>query len=101
MRQRIVWVSATHIGVHPGKPDLTNSLVRQRTRLIRIGRYLRALIPQNWMKRRPFVIQRQRVASSLNPGIKHSAREFERPDPLANPTGHLVDGQSIRRDSVP
>src|ERR1700737_1151621 len=53
------------------------------------------------MKRCSFIVQRQRVASALNPWIKHTVRQFERPDPFTDPTGHFINGQSIRRHSVP
>src|SRR5450759_4834482 len=65
------------------------------------SRFFRAFVPQEWMKRRPLVIERKCVARSIHLGIELTIRKLERPQVPADAPRHFVARQPVGRARVP
>jgi hypothetical protein len=53
------------------------------------------------MKRSPFIIEPQGVASVTNARTENTIWKLQRPNPVANAASHFIDGKAIRGNGVP
>src|SRR5262249_2900450 len=90
--ERVVGITTADVGMNARKPDLAYAFLLGLIASVRIlsGPSLTPFIPQDRMKCRAFVIERQCMASALNLIAQPTLGKFQRPYPLADPPRHLV-----------
>jgi hypothetical protein len=87
-------VSAAHIRMRAGEPDLGEALRIQLVRLV-------ALIPQQGVEGPSLIVEGKRVAGALDDRRKLAVGKAPRLDPVINPRLQLLDRQAIGIDGVP
>src|ERR1035437_6273808 len=102
--QPVVRIPAADIGMHTSEPDLLDMVAFEgdpRLWIVRIGRVLHLLIPEDRTERRTLIIERQGVADHLDALRRIAIGEAQRPHALIDRHFQLIDRHSISIDGVP
>ena len=99
----IIRIAAADIRVNACEPHLAQAFVADMTKSVRarLGQRQACLRPEHGLKRRAFVIQRQRVTRAIDDRAQLAIGQFERPELQADAARHFVDRQAIGGHRVP